>query len=107
MSKPGLVLVICPSYEDAVDAYLSFEEYLDHICTQQIVRSDRFSNTIDTDDNYRYCFIPYQFEDLFDDDRPDKVQMGDFFKGISEYLCSVGLYEDDGGFDEFMNVPFY
>lgn len=94
MSKPGLILIICPSFEESQKAFISFLDYELNFDANLILRADKFSNSIDTDDDLRYVFIPYQFEHMFDDDMPDKVQMGDFFNDLMDANYMYKKYID-------------
>ena len=99
-----MIVVSCNSFKQAQDAFSLFMDFLEKYEPLSINKVFEYSYSVETDDDLRYIFIDYRFENLFKSiDRPDIVDVEEFFEGIDEYYFDGQLtyslwrlgYEDD------------
>lgn len=81
-----MVLVLCDSFEDAQNGFGCFLDFLETYEPFSISKVFEFSYCVETDDDFRYIFIDRRMRKLFYSfDRPDEVELDDFFDGIDKY----------------------
>lgn len=62
----GMVVVLCDSFEDAVDAFHDYLDYIREETADVIVEIWEDCNCVETDDDMRYIFIDKRFKGVFD-----------------------------------------
>lgn len=78
-----MIVILCPSFEDAIHAYDIFVSFLEDINPWAIKKTYNASYCVETDDDLRYIFTDYRLRNVFH--TPDKIDMEQFFEDISEY----------------------
>lgn len=79
-----MIVILCNSFEEAMDAYDMFLSFLEEFEPFSIRKTYRVCYCVETDDDLRYIFTDYRMEKIFDS--PDKIDVDRFFEGISEIL---------------------
>lgn len=78
-----MIVVLCPTYQNAIQAFEMFETYLwEDFPWDPIVKIERSALLIQTDEDLTYLFIHHRFRDLFDEEKDDIIEEEEFF----EYL---------------------
>lgn len=79
-----MIVVLCDSFEQAVDAYECFVGYLEANMPWCILNIWNASQCVETDENLRYIFVDRRFGGLFWKTRPDIIGVQEFFKNMEE-----------------------
>ena len=79
-----MIVILCKSWKAACEAYRLFLDFLEDNEPWSIRGVDKHGNCVETDDDLRYVFVDYRMEHVFDDLRPDVIDLLDFFEGINE-----------------------
>lgn len=80
-----MIVVLCNSFEEVKSAFNDFMGFLEHFEPNAISRTFESSYGVETDDDLKYIFVDYRFKNLFLKDKPDYVEMDEFFEGIDEF----------------------
>lgn len=79
-----MILILCKSYKNACKAFRLFIEFLEDNEPWSIRKLFLHENCVETDDDLRYMFIDYRFENILDKIKPDIIDVQDFFEEINE-----------------------
>lgn len=83
-----MIVILCRNYKTACRAYEIFVEFLEDNEPWAIRQRFEHENCIETDDDLRYIFVDGRVEKVFENMRPDVVDVQRFFEGINEfYYC--------------------
>lgn len=88
-----MIVILCPSYRMACDAFDIFVQFLEGYEPQAIQKKFESGNCIETDDDLRYMFVDARLEHVFDGLRPDVMTVGEFFEGINDYYFCEPISE--------------
>lgn len=81
-----MIVILCNSFDEAKAGFSRFMDFLETYEPLSISTVFEYSYCVETDDDLRYIFVDYRFKPLFHTfDRPDEVDLDEFFEGIDEY----------------------
>lgn len=80
----ALVVICCRTYKTACEAFKLFLEFLNDNEPWSISKIFEHENCVETDDDLRYIFIDYRFEKVFENMKPDIIDVQEFFEEINE-----------------------
>lgn len=85
-----LIVVLCNSFDDAEESFAKFMDFLETYEHLSIFKVFEYSYCVETDDNIKYIFVDYRFENLFIAfENVDILYSDEFFDGIDEYYTFV------------------
>lgn len=88
-----MIVVLCNSFKEAQDAFADFMDFLETYEPLAISKVFEYSYCVETDDDLRYIFVDYRFENMFKKfDRSDYVDKDEFFEGLDEYYFGPALF---------------
>lgn len=80
-----MVVILCDSFYDAREAFLTFWDYVEIGLGENIVNVWEYENCLETDDNLRYIFIDYRWLSVFLGMKPDVLDVEEFFEGFPNW----------------------
>lgn len=78
-----MIVILCPSFYDAMDAYDIFVSFLEHAEPFSIRRTYDSCYCVETDDDLRYIFTDYRLRNVFR--TPDTIDVDEFFEHINDF----------------------
>lgn len=81
-----MIVILCDSWQDAMDAYNCFLDFLEQNEPDHIDHCDSYGYYIQTDDDIRYIFTDYRWESTFEKIMGvEFVNSDQFFDGIYDF----------------------
>lgn len=77
-----MIVILCPSMQDAIDA---FDIFVESLCEWEIQRCFESSLCVETTDDIKYLFIDERFEYRFDRFREDIVSVDEFLEDMEDW----------------------
>lgn len=80
-----MVIIACDNYEEAENAFMFFHDILVLNAIIFIKEIFAYSLCIEMEDDLRYIFIDYHYIPVFQDMKPDVIDVEKFFEDIESY----------------------
>lgn len=77
-----MIYILCPSYQDAQDAFDCFVDYIEHNAPWELSWVHPAGNLVVTDDDLKYVFIYHRYYPIVHKKEDEAIDMDDFFNDI-------------------------